>query len=330
MRCSRILKMSDQQQLLVDWTDGIDVPKRGSNGRCKHCTDILQLNRRGHCRLCGFRFCNRCSAYFVLPSRFTTAKKGNNPVRVCRGCRNTCLAKRETTLSQNEIAQLPSVQRSSKLRIDVGSNGAVRIRPPVWATLEEYSDCATCSSALSLSKYSNCCVCGDVFCRSCVSAVQVPRQFERGIRSKDTKVCDECRFMICGGAQLIEEDYFRSNSNEFQHRTASLSDLDTLSSGQNLTAVPSNLRQGDCTVYIRWQNAGKPFASLHVEPHDTLEDIYEQLCLIDNSIAHTDASFLVNEQPVFEEHLVHFSVSRLPSEIVISNRCFATMSTRKK
>jgi hypothetical protein len=114
----------DAEKLLILWQDDIPVPDwepTESGSQCSNCKDRLGVGHRHHCRLCGKNFCSACTGLYHVQKRFQRHKGDDAATRVCWGCRDICLVKREMLASKCELQFTKSfgiaVIRKKKMRI---------------------------------------------------------------------------------------------------------------------------------------------------------------------------------------------------------------------
>eukprot|EP00475_Leptophrys_vorax_P025271 TRINITY_DN35367_c0_g1_i1.p1 TRINITY_DN35367_c0_g1~~TRINITY_DN35367_c0_g1_i1.p1 ORF type:complete len:530 (+),score=95.27 TRINITY_DN35367_c0_g1_i1:87-1676(+) len=197
----------DPDKLIYLWQDWIAVPEWSPNesGVCFACSDKLSLGSRHHCRLCGENFCSLCTGLYYVQKRFQRSKgDADSPARVCWGCRDLCLEKRD---------QLATMKQPRKKRLRIRKdNGKVYLHSPTDHAVNK-SQCFTCraqfstSSSLNGPKPFTCRVCGEIVCQNCSSKSMVlPPSFRkvhfRANGKKKCRVCNECRYLIYRGAQI--------------------------------------------------------------------------------------------------------------------------------
>lgn len=145
-----------------------------------------------------------------------------NPVRVCHGCRNTCLALKQSAPKTES--------KESKHAIAV-------IVPPIWASVGSTKDCAKCRKVTEKRKH--CRTCGRLFCSDCASSrMPLPPAFLKTQRSESPSsqaiVCDFCRYLIFDGAQFFDPKTVEPAGHQRRPSTLLTSSLGTL-----LTSFPT-------------------------------------------------------------------------------------------
>lgn len=189
----------DPDRLIYEWTNHYNVPKwvpENAYSKCKHCDSGLKSGHRHHCRLCGEMFCSACTNKFHLPINFHGPKKHKTgPVRVCFGCRDSCLAEKKKA-EDAKRGYNPEYTQEDK---------TVYIWPPEWEDDKSYQSCPKCRK--KGGKSHNCRACGKLFCSDCTSKIPLPPYFEKKQHKagEPMRVCNDCRFKIVGGAKLVEK-----------------------------------------------------------------------------------------------------------------------------
>jgi hypothetical protein len=200
----------DPDKLIYLWQEGIPVPvwMPNESGVCFTCTDKLTVGSRHHCRLCGENFCSQCTGLYYVQKQFQRSKgDADAPTRVCWGCRDACLEKRD----QMAQAKQP---RKKRMRIRKDASGKVFIHSPSdHARNKQDTQCFSCrapfnnSSSLNGPKPFTCRVCGEIVCHNCsTKAMPLPPSFRKAHlkanAKKKCRVCNECRYLIIRGAQI--------------------------------------------------------------------------------------------------------------------------------
>jgi len=194
----------DPHRLIYDWTNHFNIPKWAEDySKCKHCQEALKSGHKHNCRLCGELFCSACTGKYHVPVIFRQKKNKDGPARVCHGCRDSCLAEKKKA----EFAAKGAVILEEKQK---------KIYPPEWVPLETYVNCPKCLK--KGGKAHNCRTCGKLFCSDCTRKMQVPPIYEKKKKAGPSRVCDECRFLIIGGAKLVECSREEELKNDYAER----------------------------------------------------------------------------------------------------------------
>lgn len=179
------------------------IPEKRAKS-CNHCKDQLKSNCTHNCRLCGNVFCSHCTAKHNLPERFEQKDGKTGPMRVCYGCKMTCIRMRQAALN------LPLDSTTRMLTV------------PQWQEIKTYIACQKC--AVKRRNPHNCRLCGVLYCSDCTTKMNInlPPKFNKKNKQGPHRVCDPCRYRVLAGARI--DDGSQQHIQEFLQRQQSIQD----------------------------------------------------------------------------------------------------------
>lgn len=195
--------LGDPDRIIEEWSEKLfEVPTWADKKlpTCHQCDKKFSRGKQHNCRLCGHNFCSNCTLKANVPDKYRLKGK-QGPVRVCMGCRNTCMVERER-LHKDVVTE----RRKNINMVADEEIGRLHVYPPLqYLDVNWFTDCGICGNVLKKDR-SNCSACGDVFCMDCVHTdITVPKDFPKPVDMKNHRLCKSCRFIIAPGDQTVFE-----------------------------------------------------------------------------------------------------------------------------
>lgn len=261
----------DPDRLIFSWTDHLPLvawQAKNAYKECHHCSQKFQSGHQHNCRLCGHMFCGKDTGKYHVPAKFKLKKK-KDAVRVCFGCRDSCLAAKGAAEKKDQFDNNPLFQTdvAPNLEVTSGINFDEKTRviypPEKIQQLAEYSACNKCHKPPA-GKPKNCRVCGRLFCDACTIKKVVPDVFLFKGKKGATRVCDSCNyFSEKPGVTFAQEK-------RVKQPTQAVRKL-------NARKAAITLPKGALQLTVCWEGKDEVLATVTVNAEDSLMDINQQL-----------------------------------------------------
>lgn len=277
-----------------------------------------------------------CAKKYHTPQEFKRKDKAG-PVRVCLGCRDQALIRRQ------KVEETPVLRPHQIISVQ---HGKVHVHPPQWVPENAYNHCFECRESTGAHPFF-CRLCGEMFCTKCSVKLEVPNAFrKKRNKSGPVRVCIECRYKVYAKVELDEtplsklkeleqnqrlEDFQMSYDNEggrpqalagsmaqFAQRIPN-SPLLSSELANRISAPPKSLQvyQRHLSPHDMTQYNDQFLAQIEVPGDSNLVEIHERVMKSCSTLRSRIFYYICRNKPVSTEHWDMFSMKYFPQVVVV-------------